>query len=662
MAVHVLAGCFVAWWVCYVCAPGMCGGRCGVARWCSGKFAVWRGCGVWSLACGRLGLRFRPRVRFGLLLVTGTELVCGLWGFWRWCRCRSCAGRLRCPMSLGSASWCIAMSRAGLSGEVRVGGVGDCGVVWWRWVVCWFPHFRGGGVSCPSPVGWVAARGWSSAGAGLSHAVSWPSLWCSPVRGRCGIVAARGSGSPGVGFPGLECPNQGGFARVVPGCVSPPLSGSRGVGSAVYEPGTGCHVYRVRACGGPGSAPVGVERLCVARCIVPMVGGGGYRLVAGAGASLWMGPPWCLLGVPRGGPWSAACGGLLRCTASMGAPLCVGGPPWGMRGVVGAWLVSVSSVWSAAVRRVLSSAVPLGGLLWWSAGGGLGLGGSWWGAGHAGSGWRGAGARVWACTAIFRFWGCPVPGVSALCSLRGFLLPPSPSPLFLLFRFFFGGGGVWFWYGVYSAERARGCVPVLVLVWMWVLLRKVDGRPLRSGCPVCVSALGHLVAFGFRGTGQGGAGGGRSAALVVWCLFGWSWLSGSARVAWPDAGVRVGVFLARDVWVACIPLFGAGRLALAGDALVVSWCPAWVVVQALVGVCRMGLGVGYACAEGLVDWAGALWVMQRVVKKLSMPIKRMLSVPRWVPVPLVMLAGVFQVLRRAMVRLALPMVWVLQAV
>ena len=122
-------------------------------------------------------------------------------------------------------------------------------------------------------------------------------------------------------------------------------------------------------------------------------------------------------------------------------------------------------------------------------------------------------------------------------------------------------------------------MPVLVFVWAWVPWGMVDGL-LRSGFPVCVSALGHPVAFGFRGVGKGGAGGGRSAAVVVWCLCGWSRLSGSAWVACPDAGVSVGVFLARAVWVAGVPLLGAGRLVFADGAWLVSWCPAWVVVRA----------------------------------------------------------------------------------
>ena len=87
-------------------------------------------------------------------------------------------------------------------------------------------------------------------------------------------------------------------------------------------------------------------------------------------------------------------------------------------------------------------------------------------------------------------------------------------------------------YGVCGAGCWRGCVPVLVLVWTWVAWGMVDGWPLRSAFPVCVSSLGHPVAFGFRRTGQGSAGVWRSAAVVVWCLCGWSWLLGSAWVVW----------------------------------------------------------------------------------------------------------------------------------
>ena len=167
----------------------------------------------------------------------------------------------------------------------------------------------------------------------------------------------------------------------------------------------------------------------------------------------------------------------------MGAALCVGAPQCWVRRVVGVGLVSVSTVCLAAVCRVSSSAAPLGGLLWWCLGGGLGLCGSWEGAGHAGLGWLGGGgARVWAC-------------VFALCSPRGPFLCMSLTPLFslaclaLFFFFFFLGGG---WLGC----RA----------WVWVCAGVGSRFPDRQG--------------------------------------GWLWLLVSVRVAWPGVGVRVGVFVA----------------------------------------------------------------------------------------------------------------------
>ena len=74
-------------------------------------------------------------------------------------------------------------------------------------------------------------------------------------------------------------------------------------------------------------------------------------------------------------------GAFLGCTASMGAPLCVGAPQRGVRRVVEVGLVSVSSVWLAAVFRVSSSAAPHGSclfaclaLLFFFSGGGGGWG------------------------------------------------------------------------------------------------------------------------------------------------------------------------------------------------------------------------------------------------------------------------------------------------
>ena len=97
--------------------------------------------------------------------------------------------------------------------------------------------------------------------------------------------------------------------------------------------------------------------------------------------------------------------------------------------------------------------------------------------------------------------------------------------------------------------------------------------------PVCVGPQAS-VASGFRSAGPGGAGGEWLAAVVAWCLRGWSRLLGSAWVAWSDVGVRVGVSMAgQPVWAWLVCLGGMGR------------------------------GVGYVCAEGVVGWIGALWAM-----------------------------------------------------
>ena len=149
-------------------------------------------------------------------------------------------------------------------------------------------------------------------------------------------------------------------------------------------------------------------------------------------------------------------------------------------------------------------------------------------------------------------------------------------------------------------------------VWAWVRAGAAvgvgvdvvgNGWLLRSGLPVCVSALRHLVASGFRCAGPGGAGGGWLAAVVAWCLRGWSRLLGSAWVAWRDVGVRVGGFTAWALWAVGTPLLGAGRLV---------W--AWLVC-----VGGMGRGVWYVCNDGVVGWVGALWAMQWVVEMLVMP-------------------------------------------
>ena len=101
--------------------------------------------------------------------------------------------------------------------------------------------------------------------------------------------------------------------------------------------------------------------------------------------------------------------------------------------------------------------------------------------------------------------------------------------------------------------------------------------------------------------------------MVAWCLCGWSWLLGSAWVAGPDVGVRVGVFMAWAVWAVGTPLLVAGR-------------PVWA---RLVCVGGMGGGVGYVCVEGVVGWVGALWAMQWVVEMLVMLTGGVLQAMRW---------------------------------
>ena len=452
--------------------------------------------------------------------------------------------------------------------------------MWWRLAVCPLPQ-RGGGYRV-----WVRWRRWLLVVGhravrvrfmrSLGVPLVFPGPWASSDL--CGVRF----GVPWGHVCGTGVSQPGGRGRVVPRCVGPPLSGSRSVGSAVCGPGAGYHVCGVRGPVNRGVTgvlwrPPWVVSGCVwLGCILSMVGGRpwarvwrgpvlGQRLVEGAGASLSVRLPWCLLGVSRGVPWSAGCG-LLRCTSTTGPPLCVAGSLWGLRLVVGAWRVSVLSVWFAVARHVSSSAVPLRGPLRRCMGGGLGLGGSWDRAGHAESGWLwGGGLRACVglhCNLRFSWLWCP----RCVCPL----LPPRFSPLPFPFPYLFAclflffavsEGGECGWSTVFAVLGVgvgacrfwcwcgrHGAVGQL---WRhslaWVPWGMVDGRPLSTGFPVCVSALRHPVPFGFRGTGQGRAGGGGSAAVAMWRLCGWSWLSGSAWVAWPDAGVRVGVFLVRAV-------------------------------------------------------------------------------------------------------------------
>ena len=301
------------------------------------------GAASWLGACAMLVLRgrvaagagwcvgARGSARFGMAVlwpVVGVERSRGVWGFQGRCpgwggrgadlvRCRSCVGGLWCSVSLGEG--------------------GECGVAWWRWVAWWPSQWGGGGASCQGLVGWVVARASSSGGVRQSHAVPRSSLWRFPVRGPRGIVVVTGLGSPGAGCVGFECPNPGG---VIVWCLGPEMRGVLSMGHARAATFVGSASQRVAsswACCGPGAAPVAGQRLCsvsmARKGLWASAWGGsvvGHRLVAGARTSLWVGLSRCLLGVSGGCRWSAGCGGFLVCNASMGVPLCAGGPQWGL--------------------------------------------------------------------------------------------------------------------------------------------------------------------------------------------------------------------------------------------------------------------------------------------------------------------------------------------
>ena len=136
---------------------------------------------------------------------------------------------------------------------------------------------------------------------------------------------------------------------------------------------------------------------------------------------------------------------------------------------------------------------------------------------------------------------CCVTCPSALPAVSSSVFPwlLSFRQLVLLCCFFLGGG-------LAGVRRFWCCV------WVWVCGGAgagVDvgvvgdrGRVAVALWVRCVCAVPE--ASGFQGAGPGGADGGWLAAVVAWRLRGWSRLLGSASVAWPGAGVRVGVFMA----------------------------------------------------------------------------------------------------------------------
>ena len=133
---------------------------------------------------------------------------------------------------------------------------------------------------------------------------------------------------------------------------------------------------------------------------------------------------------------------------------------------------------------------------------------------------------------------CCVTCPSALPAVSSSVFPCSSlfAGLFCFFFFFFLVAGVrrlWCCAWVWVCASAGAGVGVGVVGY--------GGRVAVALCVPCVCA--GPQASGFQGAGPGGADVGWLAAVVAWRLRGWSRLLGSAWVAWPGAGVHVGVFM-----------------------------------------------------------------------------------------------------------------------
>ena len=276
---------------------------------------------------------------------------------------------------------------------------------------------------------------------------------------------------------------------------------------------------------------------------------GVYRFHGGGGA-ICSGVGWVRVRLPAG----SECRGLTVAGSSAVSPWCV--PWWSLvgwlKGAFGVYRIHGGTIvcWRAAavgaagcgggacvdVVRVVGggvSCVVLGGSSWWSV---VVVPGGWSWA------WRFLGGCGTCRVGLAGGRGARVCGLACLPSALPAVSSPA-FPLLLSFRWlvwlfffsFFGGGG-WLgcsvWVLVCAGAGAGVGVGVVgdggrVAVALWV---------------PCVCAGPR--ASGFQGAGPGGADGGWLAAVVAWRLRGWSRLLGSAWVAWPGVGVRVGVFMA----------------------------------------------------------------------------------------------------------------------
>ena len=289
---------------------------------------------------------------------------------------------------------------------------------------------------------------------------------------------------------------------------------------------------------------VGVVGVPCWRCVA-----GVYRFHGGGGA-MCSGVGWARGRLPAG----SGCRGLTVGGSSAVSPWCV--PWWSLagwlKGVFGVYRIHGGTIvcWRAAaggavgcgggacvgVLRVAgggASCVILGGSSWSSV---VVVPGGWswaWrilrGCGTCGVGLAGGGG---ACVGL---------RVCLLLFPRSLPLPFPCSSLFAcLFCF------VFFWGGAAGPRGFRCCARVWVCAGagagVGVGVMGDGGRVAVALWVPCVCA--GPQASGFQGAGPEGADGGWLAAVVAWLLRGWSRLLGSAWVAWPGAGARVGVFMA----------------------------------------------------------------------------------------------------------------------